>query len=283
MPIASASAAPAACPTGMIRIPGGEFYMGSDDKNDLDFEKPAHHVKLSPYCIDALEVTVERYKACSDRGACKRASMQNESDAIKDPEKKALDPLCNIRDPSGKAKHPINCVDWNQADQFCKSEGGRLPTEAEWEFAARGPDGRKYPWGDETPSAGHLNACGKECVEWGKKNKVHLEAMYEADDGYPNTAPVGSFPQGKSRYGVQDVVGNVWEWTGDWYAPYSAPKAPEAEMQSDPQGPRTGERRAIRGGAWNGAQPSWVRPTFRYHDVPTARSYGIGFRCAKSL
>jgi formylglycine-generating enzyme required for sulfatase activity len=263
----------------MIAIPGAEFYMGSDDKDDYDVEKPAHHVKLSPYCIDAQEVTVERYKACSDRGACKRASQVNESEAIKDPDKKALDPLCNIRDPIGRAKHPINCVDWAQADIFCKADGGRLPTEAEWELAARGTDGRKYPWGDETPSAGHLNACGKECVAWGKKNKISLKAMYDADDGYPNTAPVGSFPQGKSRYGLQDVVGNVWEWVADWYAPYPA----AGEMQMDPKGPPTGERRAIRGGAWNGAEPSWVRPTYRYHDLPSSKSYGIGFRCAKSL
>src|SRR5205085_1430141 len=107
-----------------------------------------------------------------------------------------------------------------------------------------------YPWGDEVPTGGHLNACGKECVEWAKKNKLTgFEAMYTMDDGYPTTAPVGSFPAGKSRFGVQDVVGNVWEWTADYYAPYS----PAGEMQIDPKGPATGEVRAIRGGAWNGA------------------------------
>ncbi len=285
-PVASAAAPRApkpSCRAGMIRIPGGKFFMGSDDKADLELERPAHQVTLTPYCIDTYEVTVADYKACSDRGECKRASLTNDWKGITEPERKAFDPLCNAREPEAKAKHPVNCVDWEMAAAYCKASGGRLPTEAEWEFAARGPDGRKYPWGDEEPSAGHLNACGKECVAWGKKNHVDEEAMYAADDGFPNTAPVGSFPRGASRYGVQDVVGNVWEWVADWYAPYTA------DAQEAPEGPReaphgdTNEGRVIRGGAWNGAQPAWVRPTFRYHDTPEKRSYGVGFRCAANV
>jgi formylglycine-generating enzyme required for sulfatase activity len=281
-PVASASAAPkaaAACPEGMVSIPGGKFFMGSDDKADLDFERPAHQVTLAPFCIDKNEVTVARYKACSDKGECKRASVENEWEGIKDSDHKAFDPLCNARDTTEKAQHPINCVDWAQADAFCKAAvpHGRLPTESEWEFAARGPDGRKFPWGDEWPDAKYLNACGKECLGWGKKNKVDEIAMYKDDDGFPNTAPVGSFPKGASRYGVEDVVGNVWEWTADWYAPYTADSA------TDPKGPPAevdGDGRVIRGGAWNGGYPAWVRPTFRYHDTPSKKSYGIGFRCA---
>jgi formylglycine-generating enzyme required for sulfatase activity len=274
-PSASALAAPAevACAAGMIKIPGGSFFMGSDD--GLPFEKPAHQVKLEPYCIDKFEVTVGRYKACSDAGTCKRAGSTNAWASISDKDRKAFDPLCNIRDPDAKAKHPINCVDWEMADKFCREQGGRLPTEAEWEFAARGPDGRKYPWGDEDPAAMHLNACGKECVAWGAKNGVEEKAMYDVDDGFANTAPVGSFPKGASRYGVEDVVGNVWEWVADWYTEYGSGE------QKDPKGPAGGEERVIRGGAWNGSMPSWVRPTFRYKDAPTKRSYGIGFRCAK--
>lgn len=102
--------------------------------------------------------------------------------------------------------------------------------------------------------------------------------MYDEDDGFPNTAPVGSFPKGKSRYGVQDVVGNVWEWVADFYAPYA--KSTES-TEVDPKGPTEGDDRVIRGGAWNGAFPSWVRPAFRYHVAPSSRSYGFGFRCAK--
>lgn len=278
--VASASAAPAelTCPAGMIKIPGGKFFMGSDDPDDMAFERPAHNVTLAPYCIDEFEVTTKKYVACSDGGGCRRAGDTNDWDGITSADKKAFDPLCNVRNFSDKGDHPINCVNWQMADEFCKAQSGaRLPTEAEWEFAARGPDGRKYPWGDEVPTSGYLNACGKECVAWGNKHNEEETAMYQGDDGFPNTAPVGSFPKGKSRYGVQDVVGNVWEWVADYYAPYTA----DAEV--DPKGPATGDTRVIRGGAWNGGYPSWVKPTFRYKDTPTKRSYGIGFRCAKSL
>jgi eukaryotic-like serine/threonine-protein kinase len=270
---AAASAAPASCPKGMIAIPGGSFFMGSDE--GLPLERPSHQVVLAPYCVDEFEVTVEKYKACSDGGRCKRAGITNDWANLGDRDRKAFDPLCNARDPEGKAKHPINCVDWEMAEKFCKEDGKRLPTEAEWEFAARGPDGRKYPWGDDDPSASFLNACGRECMAWGAKNGVEEKAMYDADDGFANTAPVGSFPKGASRYGVQDVVGNVWEWVADYYGPYSK------EEQKAPTGPASGEERVIRGGAWNGSYSSWVRPTFRYKDAPTKRSYGIGFRCAK--
>lgn len=264
-----------ACPTGMVPIPGGSFFMGSDD--GLALEKPAHQVVIAPYCIDEFEVSVDRYKACSDSGRCKRAGATNQWDDLGEKDRKVFDPLCNIRDPVGRGAHPINCVDWEMADKFCREQGdgGRLPTEAEWEFAARGPDGRRYPWGDEEPTAGYLNACGRECMAWGAKNGIEEKAMYDADDGFPNTAPVGSFPKGASRYGVQDVVGNVWEWVSDWYGAY-----PKGEQKA-PTGPSDGDEKVIRGGAWNGSYASWVRPTFRYKDKPTKRSYGIGFRCAK--
>jgi formylglycine-generating enzyme required for sulfatase activity len=218
---------------------------------------------------------VADYAACSDVGRCKRAPRANEWANITDKERKAFDPLCNIRDTAGRAKHPINCVDWEMADKFCHEQGKRLPTEAEWEFSARGPDGRKYPWGDDDPGPGHLNACGKECVAWGAKNGMEQKAMYDADDGFANTAPVGSFPRGASRYGLKDVVGNVWEWVADWYGDYDKAEA------SSPKGPATGEEKVIRGGAWNGSFASWVRPTFRYKAEVGKRSYGIGFRCAK--
>jgi eukaryotic-like serine/threonine-protein kinase len=259
------------CPHGMAVVPGGRFFMGSDD--DPPAERPAHHVTLSPYCIDIFEVATDDYRACTERGDCRRASPTNEWNGVSATDHKAFDGLCNIRDPS-HGRHPINCVDWEMATQFCSSRGARLPTEAEWEFAARGSDGRRYPWGDEAPSPRLLNACGKECLDWGRRNHVDEVAMYQGADGWPTTAPVGSFPEGRSKYGVQDLVGNVWEWVADYFGPY------DPQPHDNPRGPTAGRERVIRGGAWNGAYADWMRPTFRYHDPPETKSYGIGFRCA---
>ena len=295
MSVASAQGAPSSsgmvadpgtatpCPADMLPIPGGPFFMGSDD-SDPTFparNQPAHKVKLAPYCIDRFEVKTADYLALSNSSTIKRSSGKNNFDGFagfKDADRATYDALCTSHDPQKLADYPINCVDWNMAQSFCNAKGKRLPTEAEWEFAARGPDQRKYPWGDDPPGPGLLNACGAECVAWGKEHKVSETAMYTTDDGFPNSAPVGSFPKGKSRYGVEDVVGNVWEWTADWFAAYGADSA--STTQENPTGPSTGQRRVIRGGAWNGADPSWVKPTLRYHDDPTHSSYGVGFRCA---
>jgi formylglycine-generating enzyme required for sulfatase activity/tRNA A-37 threonylcarbamoyl transferase component Bud32 len=269
-----------ACPTGMVPIPGGNFFQGNDE--GADYEKPAHKVTLSPYCIDRFEVTVAQYMQCSEGGGCKRAIPKNEWKDISQKERDAYDPLCNARDPVERAKYPINCVSWEFAATYCEANGKTLPTEAQWEFAARGPDGRKYPWGDEEPTGGHLNACGPECVAWFKENGLDTSpAMYAKDDHFPNTAPVGSFPAGASRFGVEDVVGNVNEWTDDWYAPYKTGKigAPE----KDPHNPEASKHKVVRGGGWNATDPSWLRPSFRYPAPPAMRTHGIGFRCAKNL
>jgi formylglycine-generating enzyme required for sulfatase activity len=274
-----AAAAPKGCPPKMARIDGGKFFMGSDDKDADPDERPAHQVTLSPFCIDLNEVTTADYKACSDVGECKRAPFEVDWKDIRPVEKKAFSPLCNGNHPE-RGEHPINCVDWDMAAAYCAWAKKRLPTEAEWEFAARGPDGRRYPWGDEPPDKTRMNACGKECLAWGAKvgvdMGVHGKGMYPDDDGFPATAPVGSFPEGKSRYGLFDVVGNVWEWTSDWEGKYSA------EPAVDPTGPKVGDHRVVRGGAFNGALPSWVRPSQRYSDYPNAHSHAYGFRCAQS-
>ncbi|MBK8215732.1 MAG: SUMF1/EgtB/PvdO family nonheme iron enzyme [Myxococcales bacterium] len=280
-PSVAPSAAPA-CPKGMLRVDGGEFFMGSDDKKTNEDERPAHPVKLSAYCLDEFEVTTAEYKACSDAGKCKRLDpSSNEWKGITARQRKLYDPVCNANDYAGRGSHPINCVDFEQAETFCREvRGGRLPTEAEWEFAARGSDGRVYPWGDALPAPGLLNACGAECVAWGKKNPDpdgYFVAMYKSDDGFVHTSPVGSFPRGQTSHGMKDMVGNVWEWVSDYYGPYaSGPKV------VDPKGPDKGEERVIRGGAWNGGDPAWLRPSFRYQAPATMRSHGIGFRCAKS-
>jgi formylglycine-generating enzyme required for sulfatase activity len=260
------------CPAGMVAVPGGRFVMGANDAPAAS-EHPAHEVTLAAYCIGANEVTTDEYRACSDRGDCKRPGSANDWSGISNFDRKTYDPLCNARD-ANRGRHPINCVDWDQATQYCAAQGARLPTEAEWELAARGGDGRKFPWGDEPPAPRLLNACGRECVDWGKQHRVGQEAMFDADDGWATTSPVGSFPDGQSRFGARDMLGNVWEWVGDWYGTYAEGPA------DDPRGPAQGRERVIRGGAWNGANADWVRPTFRYHDPPETKSYGIGFRCA---
>jgi len=264
------------CPTGMVKIPAGQFYQGSEGPNALPNEKPEFHVKLDAYCIDVTEVTLHDYLACSDSGRCKRPSASVRWPDITPHQSEIYSPLCNVNDRA-RGNHPVNCVDWSMAQHYCAARGGRLPTEAEWEYAARGPDGRVYPWGDDDPTPQHLNACGSECVEWGKAHAEALPALFDGSDGFATTAPVGHFPAGRSRFGLMDVVGNVWEWVADWSAPYT----PDEKV--NPKGPERGDRRVIRGGGWNGSFKSWLRPSFRYAQDPTALSHGIGFRCATSL
>jgi formylglycine-generating enzyme required for sulfatase activity/serine/threonine protein kinase len=274
LPSAQAVApAPPTCGDDMVQIPPGQFFMGSEEKAAPENEKPSHHVVLDSFCMDLHEVTAGAYKACADAGKCRRAPTQVEWPKITETERKLYSPVCTFGDPA-RTEHPINCVSWQMANDYCDVNGKRLPTEAEWEYATRGPDGRVYPWGDEEPTAEHLNACGKECALWGKQHGTPLEALYPGDDGFATTAPVGRFPKGRSRFGPYDVVGNVWEWTATWYGSY------DNAASTNPRGPTSGERRVIRGGAFNGSYPSWLHPSFRYGQVPQAESHGIGFRCA---
>ncbi len=163
---------------------------------------------------------------------------------------------------------PRESVNWFDAETHCKSRGVRLPTEAEWEYAARGPDGLEYPWGDDF-NGGLVNFCDTNCP--------YAWAHASLNDVYANTAPVGSYPGGVSWVGAYDLSGNVWEWVGDWYAEdyYAVPPG------TNPQGPDTGEYRVMRGGSWGDA-PSTVSATYRgYFNVDDADEF-VGFRCAMS-
>jgi len=283
-PVVSASAPPMAstspaghCPERMSLITGGSAFMGSDDGQAN--ERPAHKIQLPSYCMDTFEVTTERYLACALNGQCKRAPTKNDwpGTTITPEQRKAFDPLCNATAPTERAQHPINCVTWEMADIYCRSAKKRLPTEAEWEFAARGSDSRTYPWGDEPPGAHRLNACGLECIGWAKKFGIKMDAMYQEDDGFPATAPVGSFPLGQSKFHVMDLAGNVWEWVSDWSGPYSAGDGVTPAVS--PTGPASGDKKVLRGGAFNGSDASWERPAYRYAADPKIQSFGNGFRC----
>lgn len=240
-----------ACPSDMVLIPAGAFRMGNPAGIGWDRERPQHLVALSAYCIDRTEVTVEAYAACVGGQGCE-AAPRAEIDYHHAPNVMKTDnPKCNRED---RPDHPMNCVDWDHATAYCKWANKRLPTEAEWEYAARGDDDRMYPWGNQQPSAALVSGCEHECA----------------------TTVVGSYPAGASRFGVLDMAGNVEEWIADWYDAYPAAAA------VNPSGETTGSVRVIRGGSWRDSNASDLRATERSGLYPTTRIITLGFRCVRA-
>ncbi|MBK8241236.1 MAG: SUMF1/EgtB/PvdO family nonheme iron enzyme [Deltaproteobacteria bacterium] len=276
-PAAPAPASP--CPDGMTLVEGGKFYMGTDaDDAVLAAARPAHRAEVTPFCIDIHEVTVAAYRGCSTKGECKRAFRDSRwpqgstDDAAWKQQMAAHSELCN-ENYDDRGEHPINCIDWAQAQHFCEWRGGTLPSEAQWEFAARGSDGRVYSWGDALPSREHMNGAGPEYVAWRERKGLPAHGvLYDTDDGFIGTAPVGSAKLGRSQQGLFDLAGNVFEWTADAYAPY-----PGADAPADAD---AGKRRVIRGGAFNSFQPQFADPALRFPQDADAHAHGIGFRCA---
>ena len=260
---------PRTCPSGTVLIRGATFPMGSaaDDETPSD-ETPIHRVAVRSFCLDVTEVTVGAYTACAD---CEPLPLEVELEGLT-PRGRAFDsPFCNR--PEAR-DHPVNCVDWHQARAYCKAQGRRLPTEAEWELAARGEEARPFPWGDAPPSALRLNACGGECSRMLTARREAVgkgpwPSMYGEDDGAPATSPVGRYPDGATPAGVLDLAGNVWEWTESPYCPYGKDDCGESH-------------RVLRGGGWDTTESQYVRSAHRLSSAPSARGRSIGFRCAVS-
>ncbi len=289
---AGSSAAPAAtarpvaaspiCPREMVLLAGGQFSMGTDSRHPaLNLARPAHPVSVDSFCIGTHEVTAQEYEACTEQGQCTPAHhaahfVSEEPGGESDDSEMVHAQQCNASKVE-RERHPINCISHDQAASYCAAVGGRLPSEAEWEFAARGPRSQAYPWGEAKPTAEHVNACGKECARWhsdvGLAAEVH-GLMYEEDDGYSGTAPVGSFPLGASRDGVVDMIGNVFEWTRDGIYIYGR------DASVNPAGPGASESFVIRGGNFNSAIAEFSDPALRFSMNADSYSHGVGFRCA---
>ncbi|HEX8114539.1 MAG TPA: formylglycine-generating enzyme family protein, partial [Kofleriaceae bacterium] len=270
---AAANAVGSRCPPDMVAVLAGTFRMGSPAGTGDDDEHPGHDVTLSAYCIDRTEVTVKAYAACVQAKGCTAAPLTVQWSGGSAQDVQRYSRFCNRED---RPDHPINCVDWNQAAAYCTWADKRLPSEAEWEYAARGTDGRVYPWGNETPSATRLNACGPECVAMAKRElNADWRPMYDTNDAWESTAPVGRFPAGASPFGALDMAGNVWEWTADWYGTYKATAA------TNPRGAEMGTERVIRGGGWYNLVAAVVGAAYRYRYEPSHRRHGVGFRCAR--
>ncbi|PRQ05319.1 Serine/threonine-protein kinase pkn1 [Enhygromyxa salina] len=235
-------------PPGTRQIPGGEVWRGclADDGDCDGNEEPGGWVTVSPFFIDIHEATVESYEDCVDDGACGETPDEPDCNATR-----------NDRDD-----HPINCVSWDNAAAYCAWRGLRLPTEAEWERAARGDELRLYPWGDDPPSCELAVVDGEGC-------------------GGSSTQPVGSLREGDSPFRVADMAGNVSEWVSDYYdADYYAASA----GAEDPQGPASGSEHGVKGSAFTvPANFPAQRISKRNFASPDSDLRIYGVRCARDF
>lgn len=230
----------------MVHVPEATFALSERGTGG----KGTHEVKLDDFWIDKTEISNAHYRQCVETGACQSPTTC----AWGEP---------TYNEPS-HANHPVICVSWQMASSYCEWAGGRLPTEAEWDYAARGPERYSYAWGNVF-DASNLNFCDVNCSK--------ADSPYrENDDGYEFTAPVGSYPSGASWCGALDMSGNVWEWTSDWFSAYPA------GFLENPTGPNDGDERVIRGGSWYD-NPDFLRADHRHPFNPNDHNHLIGFRC----
>jgi formylglycine-generating enzyme required for sulfatase activity len=226
----------------MAVVPAGDFWVGVDGMMGLEDERPRHKVWLDAFSLDRYEVTTKHY-ARFLAATGRQAPGQWES--------------VNL-DIHGD--RPVIGVDWTDAEAYCRWAGKRLPTEAEWEKAARGTDGRLYPWGHQVPTAELANfAVGARFS--------YSQALM----------PVGKYEKSQGPYGHYDLAGNVWEWVQDWYDGSYYERSPER----NPQGPEAGQFKVLRGGAWSDL-PKYLLAYGRFKLPPGTRNSHIGFRCARS-
>ena len=236
-----------------VEVPAGEFIMGCDiDKDPVcEFapDEAIHTVYLDKFAIDKYEVTFRRYQKCVDAGICTPPAVGG---------------ALNYGWPNTEM-FPVNGVTWHQAKTFCEFEQRRLPTEAEWEKAARGTEANTYPWGEQAPSCELAVIDGPNAGELGCKTG--------------NTFNVGSKPAGASPYGAMDMAGNLWEWTADWHDANYYQQSPNY----NPKGPSTGLYKTARGGDFFTRRGFEIRTTSRFPYEPSDYSIAVGFRCAVSL
>jgi formylglycine-generating enzyme required for sulfatase activity len=222
--------------------------------------------------MDIHEVTVAAYRRCVKKGECLRASRTSHwprGRARKKAWKHSLEAygeLCNDA-IEGNEDHPINCVTWAQADQYCRFSGKQLPTGEQWALAAGGAEAQRFPWGDDEPSLRHGNFCGPECRSWKFHNRLTgRTVMYAKADEHHGTAPVGSYPDAASPFGVLDMAGNVFEWTADL----------TVEGDSEPAA-------FIRGGSFGTVHAAGAEVSAQVSEARTTHSPAIGFRCVTTL
>ncbi|MCP9440122.1 MAG: formylglycine-generating enzyme family protein [Nitrospira sp.] len=245
--------------TEMVLVPAGEFLMGSDKKKDrlaYRSELPQRQVYLDAFEISKYEVTALEY--------LKFVLETNRS------------PQIDWRYDGGNfqesmAHHPVMHVSWYDADAYCKWRGMRLPTEAEWEKAARGVDGRLYPWGDEPAGLSRANF-GRTGLSGPVRDRPERLLLY------PPIISVDKYPNSVSPYGLHQMIGNVAEWVADWYDPDYYRKAPDR----NPRGPESGSTKAFRGGGWIDSTTT-MRVAMRNGADPNSKYNWLGFRCARSV
>jgi formylglycine-generating enzyme required for sulfatase activity len=242
----------------MVLIPEGVFTMGYNIKNKNEWgdtdEGPVHKVFLKPYYIDRYEVSAFQFSKFLNHHQ-KKAYLYFQTGLGVTIEK-----VGGLFFPRpGLSNYPANRVSWYGADAYCRWVNKRLPTEAEWEKASRGTDGRIFPWGDEFPTNNRVTFRRKF-------NRLGFKALEKID----------SMPDGRSPYGIHHMAGNVWEWVNDWYGDIYYEESPYA----NPKGPDSGTSKVLRGGNWY-YKAYYMRTTYRFNDKPDIFKNWQGFRCAK--